>query len=78
MNIMLCAFLYLRSRTYVVENTNLIHQNGTFTSTLELVNAGTCILRPTCLLRPSIKVPIYTRIHDTKLYIKTTCPLRPF
>ena len=35
MNIMLCAFLYLRSRTYVVENTNLIHQNGTFTSILD-------------------------------------------
>ena len=40
--------------------------------TLELVNAGTCILRPTCLLGPNIKVPIYTCIHDTKLYTKTT------
>ena len=46
--------------------------------TLKLVNAGTCILRPTCLLRPNIKVPIYTCIHDTKLDTKTTCPLRPF
>ena len=48
------------------------------TYTLELVNAGTCILRPTCLLRPNISVPIYTCIHDTKLDTKTTCPLRPF
>ena len=46
--------------------------------TLELVNAGTCILRPTCLLRPNIKVPIYTYIHVSKLDTKTTCPLRPF
>ena len=31
--------------------------------TLELVDAGTRILRPTCLLRPNIKVP-------TKILIK--------
>ena len=48
------------------------------TNTLELVNAGTCILRPTCLLRPNMKVPIYTCIHVSKLDTKTTCPLRPF
>ena len=40
--------------------------------TLKIVNAGTCILQPTCLLRPNI----YTCIYDTKLDIKTTCPLR--
>ena len=26
----------------------------------------------------SLKVPIFTCIHDTKLDTKTTCPLRPF
>ena len=46
--------------------------------TTELVNAGTCILRPTCPLRPNIKVPIYTCIYDTKLDTKITCPLRKF